>query len=63
MLSSDQNTGTNASAAANVEIEFKTLFVQSAKDVAMDAKTLTLKSVNPIGVFFCDRPNRQAVNA
>lgn len=52
--------GANASTAADTEIQCETLFVQNAKDVAMDAKTLTLKGVNPIVVFFCDRPNRHA---
>ena len=52
--------GANSSAAAEATVECETLFVQSAKDVVINDKTLTLKGTNPIVTFFCDRPNRHA---
>ena len=36
------------------------LFVQNAKNVAMDTETLTLQGVGPTVIFFCDRPERLA---
>ena len=52
--------GATASTAAETKAECETLFVQSAKSVAMDDKTLTLKGISPLVTFFCDRPTRYA---
>jgi hypothetical protein len=46
--------------AAEGETVCETLFVQNARNVAMDAKTLTLKGIGPTVIFFCDRPERMA---
>ena len=42
------------------EDECEALFVQTAQGMTSDGKTLTLKEVNPIITFFCDRPVRVA---
>jgi len=42
------------------EDECQALFVQTAEGMTSDAATLTLKEVNPIIIFFCDRPVRVA---
>lgn len=52
--------GATLSTAAETKAECETLFVQSAKSVAMDSKTLTLKGISPLVTFFCDRPTRHA---
>ena len=36
------------------------LFVLSARDVSMDATTLTMKGTSPTVIYFCDRPVRFA---
>ena len=36
------------------------LFVQNSKGMAFDGKLLTLKGANPIIIYFCDRPEREA---
>lgn len=52
--------GVNVSTSAETKVQCETLFVQNAKNVAMDSNTLTLKGVNQIVTFFCDRPTRHA---
>ena len=52
-----------AAAAGAAEAEEETcnaLFVLSAKDVSMDASTLTMKGTSPTVIYFCDRPVRFA---
>ena len=52
--------GAGPTISAEPKAECETLFVQSAKSVTMDDKTLTLKGVSPMVTFFCDRPTRHA---
>ncbi|PJN94185.1 hypothetical protein CNY89_16005 [Amaricoccus sp. HAR-UPW-R2A-40] len=55
-------TGARAEAPAAGEADF--LFVQTARGMSYDAaaKTLTLKGVSPVTLFFSDRPERIAGN-
>ncbi len=50
----------NLSVSAEPKAECETLFVQSARNVAMDSRSLTLKGISPLVTFFCDRPTRYA---
>ncbi len=52
--------GADRTMSADSKAECETLFVQSAKGVTMNDKTLTLKGVSPLVTFFCDRPVRHA---
>jgi len=49
-----------AAGAEESEETCNALFVHSARDVTMDADTLTMKGVSPTVIFFCDRPVRFA---
>lgn len=50
-----------ASAPAQASEEgCQALFVQTAQGMTSDGETLTLHGVNPIIIFFCDRPVRVA---
>ncbi len=40
--------------------ECKAMFVQTAEGMTSDGGTLTLNGVNPIIIYFCDRPVRAA---
>ena len=42
------------------EEECQALFVQTAQSMTSDGETLTLNGVNPIIIYFCDRPVRVA---
>ena len=42
------------------EEECKAMFVQTAEGMTSDGATLTLNGVNPIIIYFCDRPVRSA---
>ena len=42
------------------EEECKAMFVQTAEGMTSDGATLTLNGVNPIIIYFCDRPVRAA---
>jgi hypothetical protein len=46
--------------AAEDEETCNALFVHSARDVSMDAHTLTMKGASPTVIYFCDRPVRFA---
>ena len=49
-----------AAGAEESEERCNALFVHSAKDVTVDADTLTMKGASPTVIFFCDRPVRFA---
>ena len=46
--------------AQAAEEECSALFVQTAEGMTSDGATLTLNGVNPIIIYFCDRPVRVA---